>query len=109
MSKKIYKTFLSHPNKAPVTLNVSNIGRIDIPSNYGLFQLEEISFVFTQAAFGGVFGAAITTFQDMMVLNFMFSEPSISKETIESLVNDTIFCIVNACNQENMLDFSGAS
>ena len=109
MSKKIYKTFLSHPNKAPVTMNVSNIGRIDIPSNYGLFQLEEISFVFTQAAFGGVFGAAITTFQDMMILNFMFSEPSISKETIESLVNDTIFCIVDACNKENMLDFREAS
>lgn len=98
MFRKICESLLSRPNEAPVTVGVTNIGRIDIPSDYGLFKLEEISFVPAQAAFGGVFSAALTTFQDTMILNFMFSEPSISKERIEILVNHTISCIVDACN-----------
>ncbi len=98
MSKKIYESLLSRPNKAPMTVSVTNIGRIDIPSDYGLFKLEEISFVPAQAVFGGVFGAAITTFKGTMILNFMFSEPSISKGKIETLVKDAISCIVDACN-----------
>ncbi|MBD2388289.1 hypothetical protein [Cylindrospermum sp. FACHB-282] len=98
MFRKICESLLSRPNEAPVTVAVTNIGRIDIPSDYGLFKLEEISFVPAQAAFGGVFSAAVTTFQDTMILNFMFSEPSISKERIEILINNTISCIVDACN-----------
>ncbi|MCC5600915.1 phthiocerol/phthiodiolone dimycocerosyl transferase family protein [Nostoc favosum] len=109
MSKKIYESLLSRPNEAPVTVCVTNIGRIDIPSDYGLFQLEEISFVPAQAVFGGVFGAAITTFQGTMILNFIFSEPSISKEKIETLVKDAISCIVDTCNTENILDLTRVS
>ena len=52
--------------------------------------LEEISFVPALAAFGGVFAAAVSTFQGKMLLNFMFSEPSISQETIEELANNAI-------------------
>ncbi len=95
MSKKIYQYLLSHPNEAPTTVSVTNIGRTDIPNNYGFFQLEEISFVPGQAAFGAIFAAAVTTFQGIMILNFMFSEPSISKERIEILVNHTISYIVD--------------
>ena len=104
MFKKIYESLLSRPNEAPVTVGVTNIGRTDIPSDYGSFKLEEISFVPAQAVFGGVFGAAITTFQDTMILNFMFSEPSISKEKIETLVKDAISCIVDACSAGNTLN-----
>lgn len=100
MFKKICDSLLSRPNEAPVTVGVTNIGRIDIPNDYGLFKLEEISFIPAQAAFGGVFGAAVTTFQDIMILNFMFSEPSISKERMEILVNDAISYIIDACNKE---------
>jgi len=107
MSKKMYESLLSRPNEAPVTAGVTNIGQIDIESDYGLFKLEEISFVPAQAVFGGVFGAAITTFQGTMILNFMFSEPSISKEKIETLVKDAISGIVDACNTENILDITG--
>lgn len=107
MSKKIYESLLSRPNEAPVTVGVTNIGRIDIPNDYGLFQLEEISFVPAQAVFGGVFGAAVTTFKGTMILNFMFSEPSISKEKIEILVNHVISYIVNASNKEKILEFTG--
>jgi len=107
MSKKIYESLLSRHQEAPVTVGVTNIGRIDIPNDYGLFQLEEISFVPAQAVFGGVFGAAVTTFQGTMILNFMFSEPSISKERIETLVNHAISYIVDASNKEKIFEFTG--
>lgn len=96
MSKNIYESALSRPNEAPMTVGVTNIGQIDIPNDYGLFQLEEISFAPVEAVFGGVFGVAVTTFQGTMVLNFMFSEPSMSKKRIEILVNHAFSYIVNA-------------
>ncbi|MEA5551401.1 condensation domain-containing protein [Anabaena cylindrica UHCC 0172] len=102
MFKKICESLLSRPNEAPVTVGITNIGKIDIPSDYGLFKLEEISFVPAQAAFGGVFGAAVTTFQGTMILNFMFSEPSLSKETIEILADDAISFIVDNCNYSEL-------
>jgi hypothetical protein len=46
-----------------------------------------------------VFSAAVTTFQGTMLLNFMFSEPSISIQRVETLANDVIDYLVNACNQ----------
>jgi NRPS condensation-like uncharacterized protein len=99
MSRKIFESLLSRPNEAPVTVGVTNVGQIDVPHDYGLFQLEEISFVPAQAVFGGVFSAAVTTFQGTMLLNFMFSEPSISIQRVEILANDVINYLVNACNQ----------
>lgn len=100
MYKKAFEYFLAHPNKVPATLAVSNIGQVNIPKNYGLFELEEISFVSAQAAFGGCFSVAVTTFQGNMFLNFIFSEPSISRSTMEEITNDAISCLVNACCRE---------
>ncbi len=97
MTMKIYSYALSRPHKAPVTVGLTNIGQINIPSEYGLFKLEEISFTVSQAVFGGVFNAAVTTYQGRMLLNFMFSEPSISQDTMETLVNDVISLIIDAC------------
>ncbi|RUS93966.1 hypothetical protein DSM106972_095030 [Dulcicalothrix desertica PCC 7102] len=68
MSRKIYESLLSRHKEAPVTVGVTNIGRVDIPDDYGLFKLEEISFVSSQAVFGGVPAVAVTTFQGTMVL-----------------------------------------
>ncbi|BAZ16393.1 hypothetical protein NIES4071_82690 [Calothrix sp. NIES-4071] len=62
MTRKIYESLLSRPNEAPVTVSVTNVGRVEITDDYGLFKLEEISFVPAQAVFGGVFTAAVTTF-----------------------------------------------
>jgi NRPS condensation-like uncharacterized protein len=94
MSKKIYRSILSRPDKAPVSVNVTNVGRINIPVDYGSFKLEEISFVSAQRAFGNI-SIAATTFQGIMILNFMFSEPLNSKERVEALANDVISYIVD--------------
>ncbi|KYC39974.1 hypothetical protein WA1_28865 [Scytonema hofmannii PCC 7110] len=64
---------------------------------------EQISFVPAQAVFGGIFSAAVTTFQGTMILNFYFSKPSISQKRIETLVDDVFSCLINACSKEKIL------
>ncbi len=103
MSRKMYESLLSRPYEVPVTVAVTNIGRVDITDNYGLFKLEEISFVSSQAVFGGVLGVAVTTFQETMILNFYFSKPSISQERSEILANDMIHVLTDACNKESIV------
>ncbi len=107
MSRKIVESLLARPNEVPVTVAVTNIGRANIPTVYGPFELEEISYVPAQAAFGGVLGAAVSTFRGKMVLNFMFSEPSISRDTIESLANSAVFCLADACKEKVGLTLMG--
>jgi NRPS condensation-like uncharacterized protein len=97
MSRKIIESALSQPNKVPLTVALTNVGRVNIPKNYGSFHLEEISYYPAQAAFGGVFTAAVATFEGKMTLNFIFSEPSISRETMETLVNSVVSYIVDFC------------
>ncbi|AFY54965.1 uncharacterized protein containing a NRPS condensation (elongation) domain [Rivularia sp. PCC 7116] len=98
MFKTIMKYFMKKPYQSAVTAALTNIGRVNIPQNYGQFELEEISFVPAQSVFGGVFAAAVSTFRDKMLLNFMFSQPSISTETIENLADDMICIISDICN-----------
>ncbi|MEA5567008.1 phthiocerol/phthiodiolone dimycocerosyl transferase family protein [Anabaena sp. UHCC 0399] len=102
VSKKIYDFLLLQPNKAPVSVAVTNIGRVTIPSDYGEFKLEEISFVPSQAVFGGTFSVAVATFQDTMLLNFTFSEPSVSRESAESLANDVMSYMLDACHETHL-------
>ncbi|MEM6755370.1 MAG: alcohol acetyltransferase, partial [Cyanobacteria bacterium P01_C01_bin.38] len=76
MFKSIMTFFLKNPYQSAVSAALTNIGRVNIPYSYGKFELEEISFVPAQSAFGGVFAAAVSTFRGKMLLNFMFSQPS---------------------------------
>ncbi|MEM9923641.1 MAG: condensation domain-containing protein [Cyanobacteria bacterium P01_D01_bin.50] len=98
VSEKIIAYLLKNPYKSMNTAGLTNIGRINIPHDYGQFQLEEISFILSQAAFGGMFAAAVSTFRGKMLLNFMFSQPSISRSTVETLADDTISIITNFCS-----------
>ncbi|MDY6898685.1 MAG: alcohol acetyltransferase, partial [Cyanobacteriota bacterium] len=100
--KSILKYFLKNPYQSTVSAALTNIGRINIPHNYGQFELEEISFVTGQAAFGGVFAAAVSTFREKMLLNFMFSQPSMSRGTVETLASDMISIIHDVCNQKKL-------
>ena len=97
--KSIMKYFLKNPYQSAVSAALTNIGRINIPHNYGQLELEEISFVPAQAAFGGVFAAAVSTFRGNILFNFMFSQPSISYETVENLADEMIYIISDFCNQ----------
>ncbi|NMG22441.1 phthiocerol/phthiodiolone dimycocerosyl transferase family protein [Brasilonema bromeliae] len=88
---------LRQPHEVLATVSVSNVGRVNIPRVYGSLELEEISFVPSIAAYGGVFYAAVTTFQGKIFLNFPFSEPAISLHTMENLINSAVSCIIDAC------------
>ncbi|TFI52717.1 alcohol acetyltransferase [Mastigocladus laminosus UU774] len=88
---------LRFPRQMFATVGVTNIGRVNIPSDYDVFKLEEISFVPAWGAFGGLC-VAVLTFEEKMVLNFMFSEPAISQKTAEILADNVLACIVEACN-----------
>ncbi|MEB3828002.1 phthiocerol/phthiodiolone dimycocerosyl transferase family protein [Phormidium sp. CCY1219] len=97
MFRKIIESLLATPNQSSVTVAVSNVGRVNIPRNYGELELEEISFVPGIGAFGGIFAVAVTTFREKMTLNFMFSDPSISHKTIESLADEVVVYLKEAC------------
>lgn len=97
LSRKIIESFLARSHESPATTGVTNVGEVNIPSVYGSFTLEEISFIAAQAAFGGIVSVAVTTFKGKMFLNFMFSEPSISRDTAENLAKGMVNFIAEAC------------
>ena len=94
-SKTLANFILNNSNQILCSLAVSNIGRVNIPEVYGKFQVEEISFVTAVALFAGVPVVAISTFAGKMFLNFMFSEPSISRVTMEEIADYTINYLKN--------------
>ncbi|MEM7725186.1 MAG: condensation domain-containing protein [Cyanobacteria bacterium P01_A01_bin.45] len=104
MSKIIAKYYLSNPKEIPVSIVMTNVGKVNIPENYGSLKLEEISFIPTIRALRGVLGLAISTFNRKMFLNFMFSEPSISQETAEEIANQTIFHLTEACSCSSKIE-----
>jgi len=94
---KLVQSFLENINQPSMTVSMSNVGKVNLTSNYGAFQLEEISFAFGAILATGTPIAAVTTFQGKMVINFMFSEPSISQEFMVGFVDDVLALITAAC------------
>ncbi|MBI1243268.1 MAG: alcohol acetyltransferase [Nostoc sp. RI_552] len=88
---------LAYPWQLAGTVLLSNIGKVNIPEDYGKFELEEISFASSQSLFAGVLTSHIATFRGKMQLNFVFSEPSISRQTMEELVNNCMLHIFRIC------------
>ncbi|BAZ70577.1 hypothetical protein NIES4106_53720 (plasmid) [Fischerella sp. NIES-4106] len=98
MFRNIVEFFLSsQSNEVCATVLLTNIGRVNIPKAYDPFILEEISFAPAARGLCGVFSAAVASFEDKMLLNFLFSEPSISRDTMESLVDSVMSCLVKVC------------
>lgn len=97
--RNLIELILKNCDRAPATVALTNVGRVNIPSVYGEFKLEEISYVAGLAAIGGILTAAVTTFEGKMTLNFMFSEPSISEETAEILVDNVISSLIDSSKE----------
>lgn len=98
IAKDLINIFCIYPQKIAATVSVSNVGKINIPKNYGKFELEEISFISSNAFFAGVFAVHVSTFQGKMLLNFAFSQPSISQNTMEHIVDNLMSYICDICN-----------
>ncbi|MBW4554943.1 MAG: alcohol acetyltransferase [Trichormus sp. ATA11-4-KO1] len=97
VAKHLINFYLTYHQQVTATVSVSNVGKVNIPSVYGEFALEEISFVGSHALYAGMFITHASTFQGKMLLNFVFSEPSISRDTMEELVNNFMHQIYQLC------------
>ncbi|WP_341531159.1 condensation domain-containing protein [Nostoc sp. UHCC 0302] len=86
------------PKEVAATVSLSNLGKVNIPKTYGVFELEEISFAASHSLYAGMFVTHASTFQGKMLLNFVFSQPSISQNTMEILITDFLSCIFEVCN-----------
>jgi NRPS condensation-like uncharacterized protein len=90
LAKHLIDFCLLFPQQVAATVSVSNIGKVKIPKTYGELELEEISFVGSHSLYAGMFVINVATFENKMLLNFVFSQPSLSRETMEELVNQVI-------------------
>ncbi len=90
----------AYPKQLAGTVLLSNVGKVNIPKNYGEFELEEISFTSSQSLYAGILTSHTATFRGKMMLNFVFSEPSISRDTMEELVNNCMLYIFHVCRLE---------
>lgn len=90
MSHMMLEYYLAWPNQGIMTADISNIGRVNIPRDYGKFKLEEISFM-VGAALAVSNTMCVTTFEEKMILNFTYPEPLISRETVENIANQVLY------------------
>ncbi|MEA5517175.1 phthiocerol/phthiodiolone dimycocerosyl transferase family protein [Nodularia sp. UHCC 0506] len=98
VAKHLINFSLTYPKQVAATVSVSNAGRVNIPHIYGKFELEEISFLGSHALYAGMFITHASTFRGKMLLNFVLSEPSISRQNMEDIVNQFISYIYHICN-----------
>ena len=89
---------LENPEKTISSLLVSNIGKVKISSNYGQFEIEEISFGASSKMFGSTFTVFVSTFQDQATFNFVYTQPLVSQTVIEKLIKDSMEYLVTSCN-----------
>lgn len=85
---------LNNPQRVSFSVFATNIGKVKISPEYGLFRLEDICYALSTTVMGSVFGVAASTFEERMTLNFIYSEPLLGQRTIEKLIKDSIECLV---------------
>jgi NRPS condensation-like uncharacterized protein len=70
---------------------VTNIGRLEIPEQFGNITLESIHFTAgcSPAAKNG-FAVTVTTFAGRIIMNFLYAEPYISKQRATKMVENVI-------------------
>lgn len=100
--KKMIEFIFAHPYAGALSVGISNIGKVNIPEDYGVFKLEEISFVASAAVSGPCLRATVSTFGGKMFLNFPFSVPTMNQDTIEEVADLAIAFLVDACAKEKV-------
>lgn len=89
ISRKLAEKLLEADQLVPATISVTNVGQVSFDPKI-LPHLEEISFAVGQSAYGGMLLLTAATFRSQLVLNLLFSEPSISQETAETVMDSSI-------------------
>lgn len=98
--KQMTDICLQNPQTIPDSIAVTNIGKLNISQQYNSLAIEEISFVPTQSIINNNLTVAVTTFNEKMILNFIFSEPTITRQRMEKFVSYVISYLINACQLE---------
>ena len=89
---------IENPEKTIYSVLVSNIGRVQILSNYGQFELEEVSLGASNKMIGSTFAVFASTFQYQATFNFAYTQPLVSQTVIEKLIKDSMEYLVTSCN-----------
>ena len=89
---------IENPEKTIYSVLVSNIGRVKILSNYGQFELEEVSLGASNKMIGSTFAVFASTFQYQATFNFAYTQPLVSQTVIEKLIKDSMEYLVTSCN-----------
>jgi NRPS condensation-like uncharacterized protein len=85
------------PNEIAVNINrlfppvaVTNLGRLDIPAQFGDLTLEQLHFTLAIAVVKNGFAVAVTTFHGLMTLNFLYSQPYLSENKAKEIMESTM-------------------
>ncbi|MEM1426691.1 MAG: hypothetical protein AAGF75_09085, partial [Cyanobacteria bacterium P01_H01_bin.130] len=81
---------LANPNDEPLPVQVTNMGRVDLPSQWGDLKLEDMSFQVSIAWFQRMALMSAATFNGQLTLNFHTASPQFSQERLESLANEVV-------------------
>ena len=84
----------------PAALLMTNVGRLDIPEQYGPLLLEGLHFTLANNAASEHFNTAIATFKKKLVINFSYTEPTMSPERAHNLTDDAIEILKNSFQPE---------
>ncbi len=81
---------LANPNDEPLPVQVTNLGRVDIPPQWGDLKFEGLSVMVSVARFQRTVMMSAVTFNGQMTLNFQTASPQFSQERLESLANGVV-------------------
>lgn len=101
-SRKIADQLVSNPNSSILTVNVGTI-QTNIPTDYSPFKLKEINFFMGATAYGTLFSVAAISFNKKIFLNFFYSEPSISRATMENIADSVVSYITGVAQKEKVI------
>lgn len=82
----------------PAALLMTNVGRLDLPEQYGPVGLEGLHFTLANIAASEHFNTAIATYKNKLVMNFSYTEPTMSPKRAHALVDDVITTLKSACS-----------
>lgn len=74
---------------SPAALGVSNLARPPIPSDYGPLRIENFSLAAGVSVVGQLMGI-VTTWEDQLNLNLVFSEPLVSRARAEQIADGAL-------------------
>ncbi|MEM1170822.1 MAG: condensation domain-containing protein [Cyanobacteria bacterium P01_H01_bin.35] len=84
------------------TLDISNIGKLNLEAQYGQLKLKELYFTAGQHFIGSSLWLGVLIFEQQIFLTFTYVTPLLSEKTAQLLVDSVIDNIEKACSSESL-------